>query len=161
MKAAENLNFQRHLRAHHVPAGPFHVLAEQIESGFDCKACANCCRVTLVSVSAEEVHAIAQYLGMEDIEVVRLYTVPAEEPERDRVLKNEPAGCVFLDGNLCTIYEARPKVCREFPHFHGHEDTLPHRMSAIVRRASVCPIVYNAIEAYKHQVGFHARGHDG
>ncbi len=156
VKAAENLDFQRHLRAHHIPEGPFHVIAEQVESRFDCQACANCCRETLVTVSSAEVHAIAEYLVMDDAEVVRLYTLPPLEPAGERILRNEPV-CVFLDGNLCTIYDARPKVCRDFPHLHGHEDTLPHRMTAIIRRASICPIVYNALEEYKHQVGYHTR----
>jgi uncharacterized protein len=159
LKAAENLDFQRHLRAHHTPESTFHIIAERIESEFDCQACANCCRETLVTVSANEAHAIAQFLSMEDAEVIRLYTLPGAEPGEGRVLRNEPNGCIFLDGNLCTVYSVRPKVCREFPHLRGHEDTLPHRMSATIRRASICPIVYNALEEYKHLVGFHARGH--
>jgi len=133
------------------------VLAAHVESEFDCRTCANCCRETLATASLAEIHAIAQYLSMEDAEVVRLYTVPPTEPGGDRILRNQPAGCVFLDGNLCSIYEARPKVCRDYPHLRGDEDTLPHRMSAAVRRASVCPIVYNALEEYKHQVGYHKK----
>ncbi len=156
-KSAENLDFQRHLRAHHTPETPFHIIAERIEAEFDCQSCANCCRETLVTVSASEVRVIGKYLSMDDAEVIRLYTVPGMEPSGDRVLRNEPNGCVFLDGSLCTIYEARPKVCRDFPHVHGTEDTLPHRMPAMIRRASVCPILYNAVEEFKHVVGYHGR----
>ena len=37
------------------------------------------------------------------------------DEENDYVLKSVP--CTFLDAdNYCSIYEVRPKACREFPH---------------------------------------------
>jgi Fe-S-cluster containining protein len=61
---------------------------------------------------------------------------------------------VFLDGNLCLIYDARPKACRNFPHLGLAMRTLGGRLSSICRWASLCPIVYNALERYKHVVGY-------
>jgi uncharacterized protein len=158
-KASENLEFRRYLRAHHTGEGPFHVLADRVEREFDCLSCANCCRETLVNVSDEDLRRIAMYLQITVEEVSHLYTAKGTAPGEEHILKSGVGGCAFLDGNLCTIYEARPRVCREFPHVHGTEDTLPHRMSATVRRASVCPIVYNALEEFKHLTGFHPVKH--
>jgi Fe-S-cluster containining protein len=61
---------------------------------------------------------------------------------------------VFLRGNLCTVYEARPRACREFPYLVSHQRSLGGRMSSVCKHASLCPIVFNALEAYKHAVGY-------
>jgi Fe-S-cluster containining protein len=133
-------------------------MAHEVESQIDCTQCANCCRQTLVEVSNLEITRIAEYLRMEPAEVTRLYTT-TEDPDAPgtRVLLNRNNGCVFLDGNLCIVYEARPDACRRFPHLVNSRRSLGSRMASIFQRASYCPIVYNTLEAYKHLVGYHPR----
>jgi Fe-S-cluster containining protein len=63
-------------------------------------------------------------------------------------------GCIFLDGNLCMIYEARPKTCRDFPHVAVGTHSLGGRPSSLRRWAALCPIIFNALESYKHLTGF-------
>ncbi len=153
-KAAENLSFRRYLSAHHQPIEPLQNLAIQLESQIDCTACANCCRHSVVSVGHPEMEAIAGYLGEPYEDVVSHYTEPDPEAPAFRILRSNRDGCVFLDGSLCTIYEARPKACREFPHVTPGEHSLGARLSSLCRWAPLCPIVYNALEAYKHALGY-------
>lgn len=157
-KADENRNFRRYLTAHHFPEEPFHILAAEIESGIDCTECANCCRQLVVSVSEAAVEEIAAFLDITPEEVVRLYTAPDAAVPGNRLLRQENDACVFLDGNLCMIYEARPKACRDFPHVTAHSRTLGSRFSSLCRNAWLCPIIYNAIEGYKHLTGYTSRG---
>lgn len=154
-KEPENLAFRRYLRNHHYSDETFRRIAMEVEAHIDCTACANCCRQTLVSVSNEEVAEIARYLGMEQEQVAHLYLTNDPEVHSGRILINEPDGCIFLDGNLCTIYDARPQACRAFPHLTANKRSLAARMDAVCKRAWMCPIVYNALEEYKHVVGFH------
>lgn len=153
-KQAENVDFRRFLTAHHVPEEPFHILAGDIQQHTDCTACGNCCRFTLVNVTAHDLDAVAQHLGMPRADVVRLYTMPDPESPSQRVLRNERDACAFLDGNICLIYEARPKACRDFPHVAPGVHTVGGRMASVCRNASFCPIIYNALEAYKNLVGY-------
>ena len=147
-KQTQNLAFRRYLHDHHHSSEPFHVIAAEVEKEIDCKLCANCCRQTVVTVSSAEIEEMARYLRVDPMNVVHTYLDAG-------VLKSGVDGCVFLDGNLCMIYDARPRVCREFPHLRGVKQSPATAMDAVCRRSAICPIVFNALEQYKHQVGFH------
>ena len=156
-KAAENQNFRRYLAAHHHPIEEFRKVACRVQEPIDCTACANFCRNSIVQVSDADLRSIAEYLGMSCDEAVRLYTEPEQGAAGPPILRSSDEGCVFLDGNLCMIYEARPKACRDFPCVAPGDQSLGGRLSSICRWAARCPIVYNALEEYKHLVGYHPR----
>ncbi|HWQ56845.1 MAG TPA: YkgJ family cysteine cluster protein [Bryobacteraceae bacterium] len=154
-KAAENLAFRRYLSAQHYPDKPFQILASEVQRHTDCTKCANCCRHSVVSVNKAEIEQIAKYLGATPETVARLYTVPDPDAPASRTLLNSGEGCVFLDGNLCVIYEARPRACREFPHVAIGTHSLGSRPASLARWAALCPIIFNALENYKHLTGYH------
>ena len=156
-KAGENLAFRRFLANHHYPSGPFQIIAQEVQSHVDCTVCANCCRHGEVAVSGEDIAAIARHLGTTVDEVERLYLVGVAGAPAQHELRSTDAGCVFLDGTLCLIYEARPKACREFPHVATGSHTLGSRRSSQDRWVTLCPILYNAVEEYKRVTGFRGR----
>lgn len=155
-KARENLDFRRYLSAHHFDDKPFQILASEVQDHIDCTACANCCRYSIVSVNKTEIENIAQYLGISKDEVVRLYTDPDPDASALRTLRSSKEGCTFLDHNCCLIYDARPRVCRDFPHVAVGAHSLGSRPSSHDHWAALCPIIFNAIELYKHLTGFHS-----
>jgi hypothetical protein len=69
-------------------------------------------------------------------------------------LRRGAGGCVFLDGNLCSVYEARPDTCQRFPHLVRGQGSLASRAWQFIDRATYCPIVFNAMEAFKDAVKF-------
>lgn len=154
-KAEENLAFRRYLSARHYPDKPFQILAHEVQQHIDCTNCANCCRHSVVSVNKPEIENIARHLGATPEAAARLYTVPDPDAPASRTLLNSGEGCVFLDGNLCMIYEARPKTCRDFPHVAIGTHSLGSRPSSLARWAALCPIIFNALESYKYITGYH------
>ncbi len=70
------------------------------------------------------------------------------------ILRRTDAGCIFLDGNDCTIHEARPDTCKLFPHLVRGAGSIESRMWQMIDRATYCPIVYNTLEKYKDIVSF-------
>jgi len=159
-KAKENLAFRRHLSARHCGDKTFQMLASEVQHEVDCTACANCCRHGVVPVNQAEIESIARLLGAPPETVVRLYTVSDPEAPGSRTLESSRAGCVFLDGDLCLIYEARPKTCRDFPHVAVGTHSLGGRPSSLARWAALCPIVYYALERYKHLTAYHGRNRE-
>ena len=125
-------------------------LADDITSQIDCTACANCCRVLAPPVDRGEMQQLAQALGMSTSSLQQTY-LRQEDPGRWEL----PAPCPLLDGNLCRVYDARPRACREYPHLHN--DFRAHSMARI-KDASICPIVFNVIE--KMKVEFDWNGSD-
>jgi uncharacterized protein len=151
----ENERFRAWLRRrHNVPERRLKAIAQEIEDAVDCTACANCCRVATTQISERDAERLAKFLGLRPDEFFRDYTV--ESAEEGRILRRTAEGCVFLEGNLCSVYEARPQTCQLFPHLVKGNGSLQSRMWDMPDRAVYCPIVFNALEQFKAETGFKA-----
>jgi Fe-S-cluster containining protein len=127
-------------------------IAQETEEAIDCTACANCCRVATTQVTARDSQALAKFLGMKLERFFREYT--DETADEGRILKRVEHGCIFLEGNLCSVYEARPQTCHLFPHLVKGNGSFESRMWHMPDRAVYCPIVFNSLEAFKVETGF-------
>jgi Fe-S-cluster containining protein len=153
-KQVENEKFRRYLKRHNFPELKFRRVAEKIESAIDCRACANCCRVAETDVTVRDIARLSRYLGLSPREFVEQYTTTSAFEQKEPILRRRDRGCIFLDGNDCTIYEARPDTCRDFPHLIRGAGSFESRMWQMVDRATYCPIVYNSLEEFKEMVKF-------
>lgn len=152
-KRKENEAFRKHLKIHDVPERRLRKMAEEIEGQIDCTVCANCCRVATAQLLERDVEKLARYFRIPVAQFKAEYTM--EDPVDDLVLKrDDQKGCVFLDGNTCTVYEVRPASCENFPHMVRGQGSIPSRMWQFIDRATYCPIVYNSLEAFKPALGF-------
>jgi Fe-S-cluster containining protein len=152
-KREENGKFRVHLKTHDYNEKRFRRIGEEVEDQIDCTVCANCCRVATVEVSDRDIDRLAKFLKIKRQKFIDEYTVVNEE-EGTTDLRRTDKGCVFLSGNDCTIYEERPDICRNFPHVVRGEGRITTRMWQFIDRACYCPIVYNALEAFKKEAGF-------
>lgn len=152
-KRDENMRFRTFVKSHHHSDLNLRRIAESIEDQIDCTACANCCKVATAQVSERDVERLSKYLRVTPARFLADYT--DENEEEGRILKrSEESGCVFLDGNDCTVYDARPDTCQRFPHLVRGSGSIASRMWQFVDRACYCPIVYNSLEAFKDQLRF-------
>lgn len=83
---------------------------------FECTGCGECCRAgqgqAWVYVTLEERRRLAAHLGLATSAFTRRY---CEKTHGFFHLRGPAADCLFLDGNRCTVYAARPGQCRTFP----------------------------------------------
>ncbi len=148
----ENGRFRAWLKRHNFVERRFKKIAQDVEDAIDCTACANCCRVATTEVTERDVEHLARFLRVKVADFLRDYTDETEE--EGRILKRNENGCVFLDGNLCSVYESRPGTCEHFPHLVKGNGSLLSRMWHMPDRAVYCPIVYNTLEQFKAETGF-------
>jgi Fe-S-cluster containining protein len=118
-----------------------HRLTEDVTNRADCTACANCCRQLNPSLDEEDTRRLARAL---DVDVPSLQATYLQLGKQGQW--QLPAPCPLLDGNLCLVYDARPKACRDYPHLHN--DFRGHSMARI-KDTFVCPIVFNVVEGMK------------
>ena len=148
----ENQQFRAWLKRHNFVERRLKTIAQHVEEAIDCTACANCCRVATTQISERDCERLAKFLGLKRDVFLRDYTIETEE--EGRILKRTPDGCVFLSGNLCSVYEARPQTCEFFPHLVKGNGSLLSRMWHMPDRAVYCPIVFNTLEQFKSETGF-------
>lgn len=153
VKRPENERLRRHLKTHRYVERKLIKIAQEIQDQIDCTVCANCCRVATVQLLERDVTRLAKFLGISEGRFLRDYTMHDDEG-RLSLNWTEASGCTFLSGNECTVYEARPASCQNFPHLTKGEGTVATRMWQFTDRACYCPIVYNTLEAWKPEVGF-------
>jgi len=78
-----------------------------------CDKCGRCCRIeSPIHVSPHELSRIAEHLRVPYGELKRRLKLI---PLRDGTYHLVGRPCPFLKGNLCSIYEVRPGVCRLYP----------------------------------------------
>ena len=97
-------------------------MSQQLPTFYNCDRCpAYCCTYARIEVKKKDVRRLAEHFGVDEETARKRFTKKGEE-KGERVLKHKPdehfgTACQFLDGETrrCTIYHARPKICREFP----------------------------------------------
>lgn len=154
-KRAENERLRQHLKKYEFVERKLRRIAQDIEDQIDCTQCANCCRQATVRLQERDVEDIARFLRLSRADFIGRYASP--DQDEGLILRRGPGGCVFLEGNLCSIYEHRPATCAGFPHLVKGAGSLQSRMWEMPDRACYCPIVYNALEVFKVEVDFHRK----
>jgi Fe-S-cluster containining protein len=148
----ENQRFRIWMKRHNFVERRFKAIAQQAEEAVDCTQCANCCRVATTQIGERDTSRLAHFLGMKPAEFLRDYTVETED--EGRILRRTENGCIFLQGNLCSVYAARPQTCELFPHLVKGNGSLESRMWHMPDRAVYCPIVFETLERFKAETGF-------
>ena len=145
-KAKENKKFFQKLKGvkPKIIDQKIHKLHEEVFACTDCLECANCCSTTGPLFTDKDIGRIARKLRIKPSEFTEKYLRIDED--KDYVLQQVP--CAFLgEDNRCSIYDVRPKACREFPHT---DRIKQHQILNLTQKnVAVCPAVYEIVEKLK------------
>jgi len=149
-KHAENKNFFAKLKKK-PPKHLDYLMQELHEEEFkrtDCLTCANCCKTTGPLFTNADMERIAKHFRLKPQKFIDTYLRLDEE--NDYVLQQVP--CTFLGAdNYCSIYEVRPKACREFP--HTDRKKFQQISNLTLKNVAICPAAFNIVEEMKKRVG--------
>jgi len=114
----------------------------------DCLQCANCCKTTGPLFTDKDIERISKHFRMKPQAFIDAYLHIDED--NDYVLQSVP--CTFLGAdNYCSIYEVRPKACREYPHTDRKKF---HQISNLtIKNVAICPAAFNIVEEMKRRIG--------
>jgi Fe-S-cluster containining protein len=122
----------------------FHEAHDKIFTETDCLTCANCCKTTSPIFYQTDIERASKFLRMKPGDFIEKYLRIDED--KDYVLKSSP--CAFLSpDNYCSIYEYRPKACREYP--HTDRKKMIQIMDLTYKNTLVCPAVLEMVERLK------------
>jgi len=114
----------------------------------DCLLCANCCSTISPALYDKDIDRMAKALRVKPSMLVESYL--RQDEEKDWVFRQTP--CPFLgQNNLCSVYEARPLACKEYP--HTNRARFYQLLSLTLKNASVCPAVCLVIEDLRTYYG--------
>lgn len=114
---------------------------QEVFAEIDCTACANCCKTLGPLFTEADIQRIAKHFRMKLGAFEEAFLKVDEDG--DKVFKAMP--CPFLgEDNLCSIYEVRPKACREFPHTDRKKIYQINNLT--IKNTLFCPAAYLFVE---------------
>jgi Fe-S-cluster containining protein len=149
-KQNENKKFFAKLKKK-TPKNLDYLMQELHENEFkrtDCLECANCCKTTGPLFTNADVERISKHFRQKPQQFIDQYL--QIDDENDYVLQQVP--CTFLGtDNYCSIYDVRPKACREFP--HTNRKKFQQISNLTIKNVAICPAAYNIVEEMKKRIG--------
>jgi len=116
---------------------------DRVWSQIDCLDCGHCCKKLEPSIDDEDIRRLAKLTKVSAAEFKRRFT---HTTHGDLVLKGLP--CPYLgEGNACSIYEDRPKACRDYPYLRKYN--FRSRSLAMLSNLDFCPVVFNVWQRLK------------
>ncbi|WP_209404075.1 YkgJ family cysteine cluster protein [Pseudozobellia sp. WGM2] len=148
-KHGENKRFFTKLKKR-PPKNIDYIMQELHEAEFertDCLECANCCKTTGPLFTTADIERISKFFRQKPQVFIENYLRIDED--NDYVLQEMP--CSFLGAdNYCSIYDVRPKACREFP--HTDRKKFQQISNLTLKNVAICPAAFNIVEAMKERI---------
>lgn len=114
---------------------------EEVFNRIDCLSCANCCKTTGPLFTQKDIERLSGLFRMKPSQFIEKYLRIDEE--NDYVLQSVP--CPFLGAdNYCSVYEHRPKACREYPHTDRKKFYQINHLT--LKNTLICPATYEVVE---------------
>jgi Fe-S-cluster containining protein len=116
-------------------------LLKTLQDSFQCKRCGECCKQEAIAFTENDVRNASQKMDLSPGEFIERYDLVLNIAENFRYfqLSTGTAGiCPFNLDHDCTIYDARPQVCRGFPFLTPKNVQNAFQMNNDILLGSIC-----------------------
>jgi len=94
---------------------------------YECQRCTACCRWPgQVRLTETEITRLAAFKGLSEADFIQRFTRLRWDRGGLALQEKPDGGCIFLDGDDCSVQAVKPQQCRDFPNlwnFPGFEKT--------------------------------------
>ncbi|HNR21087.1 MAG TPA: YkgJ family cysteine cluster protein [Bacteroidia bacterium] len=125
-----------------------HQLHDKAFENIDCLQCANCCRTIGPLLLDKDIERLATENKMRPAVFAEKYLRIDED--NDYVFKTMPCPFLMAD-NCCSVYDARPNACRNFP--HTQQRNILQKLKITYNNAVICPAVAIVVDGLKKHYG--------
>jgi hypothetical protein len=125
-----------------------HRLHHKTFETIDCLNCANCCRNLGPRLTDRDIERLAGYLKIKPSVYTDRYLRIDEDG--DYVFREVPCPHLMQD-NRCSVYDERPKACREYP--HTDRKKFYQLLELSLKNTHICPAVFEIVEELKISYG--------
>jgi len=115
-----------------------HEIHDEVFAEIDCLKCGNCCREVGPRIIEPDITRIAKDQNMKKNTYIS-HQLEVDE-DGDWVFKNCPP-CPYLgEDNYCSIYDVRPRSCKDYPHTKDRD--IHKRLKRLAIDTQYCPAAY-------------------
>ena len=117
---------------------------DKVFAKINCLDCGYCCKYLGPRITDKDIQSISRFLGLKPSEFEKKYLITDED--NDQIFSSLP--CPFIENdNFCSIYEHRPKACRDYP--HTHQPDILRKKEIHLKNIEICPAVFEIFENLK------------
>ena len=124
-----------------------HEIHNDVFEEVDCLQCANCCKTVGPAIKDVDIDRLSKYLRIKPSKLIDDFLMM--DDDMDYIFRNHPCPFLMTD-NYCSIYDSRPKACREYPH------TDRRRVMQIInlhkKNIECCPAVFEVFTRLKKKL---------
>lgn len=114
---------------------------DEVFENLNCLDCGNCCKTTSPMLFEKDIELLAGHLKLKPGKFVERYLFR----DTDGIYAFRQTPCPFLGSdNLCSVYEFRPKACREYPHTNMRK--MHTRLELAEKNVVICPAVLEILK---------------
>jgi Fe-S-cluster containining protein len=132
-------------------------LLKSFQEDFECKRCGECCKQQSIAFTERDILLAANKTNLSSDEFIERFSLsPVRNPgelEFYRLTIGKVGICPFCSDRHCTIYDARPQVCRGFPFLTQENVQAAFKMESVVHLGGYCKAAVDLVEkVYKEQM---------
>lgn len=115
----------------------------------DCLSCGNCCKKMTPTFTSKDIKRISSHFEM-SIKEFKEKWLQYDKKAGDWMNYTTPCQFLDLSSNICSIYEARPSDCSEFPHLNKKK--MVNYIHVHQQNIEYCPATYKMVEKMMERI---------